>query len=153
MNSSKKPVIADTGYLFAFYSKKDQYYRVVAEWEESFGEGYRLVTTPFVVLEVYQMLLDINHSKALSFMELVEKGEYVEVIPLERDWVRKFKQIVKKYKDKSLDFADMSILLLADQLNLGDLLTIDQGDFSFLTWDNGGKYFNNLLQDILIKKF
>jgi predicted nucleic acid-binding protein len=64
---------------------------------------------------------------------------------LPNQWVEKATVVLRKYSDKKLDLADASIVVLADHLNLGDVLSVDVKDFTMLRWGNGKKTFHNLM--------
>lgn len=51
---------------------------------------------------------------------------------------------MKKYENLDIDLADISIVLLAEHLNTGDILTVDKNDFNALRW-NRNKHFKPLL--------
>jgi len=53
-----------------------------------------------------------------------------------------------RFSDKKLDLADISIVLLADLIKIGDILTVDRKDFQYLRCHEGSKGFNNLLDNL-----
>jgi len=51
--------------------------------------------------------------------------------------------LMEKYADLPMDMADASLVILAEHLNSGRILSIDRRDFSVYRWHN--KPFENLL--------
>jgi predicted nucleic acid-binding protein len=43
------------------------------------------------------------------------------------------KQILRKYRDRQIDFADACLIRLADEFGTADILTLD-GDFAIYRW-------------------
>ena len=54
-------------------------------------------------------------------------------------------QLMRKYADTPMDFADASLVLLAEHLGDGRILSTDQRDFGAYRWKNH-KPFTNLLE-------
>ncbi len=146
--SSKKQAIADTGYFVACFKDNDAYNKQIVEWEGRFGDEYILLTTSFVILEAYQIILKTDLRKAREFMGCVDEGDMVRVISLSEDWIKKATKVMDRFSDKKLDLADVSLVLLADLIKIGDILTVDRKDFQYLRWHEGSKGFNNLLDEL-----
>jgi predicted nucleic acid-binding protein len=141
----KERAIVDTGYIVALFYDKDDHNQHAVDWENRFGDDYELVTTPFIVQEIYQLLLArVGVHAGREFIKCVSEG-FIQVVSLPENWSQKVEAVLKRFSDKELDFADISIVLLADQLNLGAVLTVDRKDFEFLRWGDGKKTFDNLL--------
>jgi len=47
---------------------------------------------------------------------------------------------IQKYADRDIDFADASLVWLADQTGLRRILTVDVADFSTLRLKNGKRF-------------
>jgi len=47
---------------------------------------------------------------------------------------------IRKYADQDIDFADASLVWLADQTGLRRILTVDVADFSTLRLKNGKRF-------------
>jgi len=141
----KKHVIVDTGYIVALFHQKDAHRFAAAKWEVQFGQEYDLVTTDFVIQEVYRLItVRVGYSIALEFMKCMAEGE-IKIVSFTEKWIKEVFVILQKYKDQELDLTDASIVWLADYLQLGDILTVDRKDFTFLRWKNEKSYFQKLL--------
>ena len=52
-----------------------------------------------------------------------------------------------KYHDVPMDFADATLMLISEKLDLADIISLDK-DF-FIYRKSNGSYLNNLLSEIL----
>ena len=51
--------------------------------------------------------------------------------------------MMEQYADRPMDFADASLVVLAEHLGHGQILTVDRRDFDIYRW-NGNQSFTNL---------
>ncbi len=138
--------------MVALFNEQDSRNQQVVQWESKFGDDYQFVTTHAVIQEIYQLLLARVGNRTVSeFLKCVSEG-WIEVLNLPADWSQKAVKTVERFSDKMLDFADVSIVILADLVNLGEVLTVDRKDFAFLRWGNGKNCFSNLLYPLRFDK-
>ena len=52
--------------------------------------------------------------------------------------------LLEKYRDRPMDIADVSLLVLAERLGVDEILTIDRADFDVYRLPNGRR-FNQVL--------
>lgn len=143
-----KKVIVDSGFFIALFSKRDEAHPVATELEQKLGDSYQFVSTMFVIQEIcWHLLKNVGHYMVLEFMECV-KDQTIILPTMPDQWIEKTITILRKHSDRNLDLADASIVVLADHLNLGDIISIDIKDFSVLKWGNGQKHFNNLMHNL-----
>jgi hypothetical protein len=143
----KKPsekIIADSGFLFALINKKDSKHIKAKEAADKYSKKW--ITTCFVFHEVFYLLNEPHHHLIPNIFSM-EKTGLREVVGFERNQLFEIEKIVKKYSDQKLDFADASLILLAETLGHGDILTVDIKDFSTCRWKNKNS-FNLLLEQL-----
>lgn len=146
--SKSKQVIVDTGFIVAFFSEKDAYHELALKVEQSLGDETQFVSTLFVIQEIFNLIKSRKDVKnALRFLEQVNLG-FISLPKLPDDFFEKQRIVLKRYQDRNLDFADASLVVLADHLNLGEIVSVDFKDFSIVKWANGKKSFNNLMKSI-----
>lgn len=142
--SKKNNVIVDTGFIVALFNEKDKEHQAAAKVERQLGDSYQFVSTFFVIQEICWILSNrVGHNAVIEFMDCAK--DLIDLPALPDQWISKTTSILRKYSDRKLDLADASIVVLADHINLGDVISIDRGDFSILRWGNGKKCFNNLM--------
>ncbi len=137
-------IIADTGFFVALASPRDAWHasarRTLAELNEA------LVTTWPVLTETCHLLLSRLGSDAQSrFIASVDKGA-VSVHPLEGKHLPRVHELMEKYRELPMDLADASLVVLAEELGRGDIVSTDRRDFGAYRWKNR-KPFRNLLRD------
>ena len=119
--------VLDTGPLVAYLDGRDSAHENVAERLERFTG--QLVTTSAVITEAMHFVSETSEGpEALAgFAQSVGLLVYECAHPLQlRDAVR----LMKKYADTPMDFADATLILLADQLSVVEVLTLDRRGFS-----------------------
>lgn len=84
-----------------------------------------LVTTWLVATEVWHLL---GVPARLKFMRWVAAGG-VAVLELGPEDGSAMLALLEKYRDRPMDLADASLVVLADRLGITDVLTVDRSDF------------------------
>ena len=139
-------IIADTGFWLALGDKSDKHHQIANDLAKSTDE--RLITTYPVMTEVCHLLLKRQGVKAqLNFISMYRLGAFdVFEIPNE-DKGRVF-SLMHQYADLPMDFADASLVLLAEKLGHGKILSTDTRDFRTYRWKNA-KPFRNFLAELM----
>lgn len=119
-------IIADTGFWVALANRKDKHN---AAAKRALKKNDRLITTWPVITETCHLLAARGGHQALDgFVAAYELGAF-EVFELGRDHAPRLRHLLKKYADLPADLADVSLVLLAEHLGHGDILTTDLRDF------------------------
>ena len=71
-------------------------------------------------------------------------NETISVIDLNKGHAAQMGKLMQKYADLPMDLADASLVILAEELGHGRILSTDQRDFKAYRWKNH-KPFQNLL--------
>ena len=131
--------IADSGPLIALFEPAECNHVRVRRFIENY-EGALLTTWP-VLTEVGHML---GHSvdRQLAFLQWVERGG-VEVTTSGAGAVSLIRQLSEKYRDLPMDIADRSLIVLALESGVRDILTLDR-DFDVYRLPDRSR-FNNVL--------
>ncbi|MBS0509924.1 MAG: PIN domain-containing protein [Proteobacteria bacterium] len=131
--------IADSGPLIALFEPAERNHARVRSFIEDY-EGALLTTWP-VLTEVGHML---GHSvdRQLAFLQWVERGG-VEVTTPGAGAVSLIRQLSEKYRDLPMDIADGSLIVLALESGVRDILTLDR-DFDVYRLPDRSR-FNNIL--------
>lgn len=129
--------LADTGPLAAWFDARDPHYPAALAFFESY-EG-TLLTTLAVVTEVTH-LLDVR--KQIAFLAWL-RGGGASIAPIDAEDLAAIERMIGKYRDHPVDFADATLVRLAERTGIADIVTFDRGfeDFRF----RGKHRFNNLL--------
>ncbi len=120
-----KKILIDSGPLAALFDASDQYHQSSLLFLKN--NRHLLITTLASITEVLY-LLDFSRNAQVDFLEWIYRGG-VEIYPIEIAAIKRIKQLMLKYADLPMDFADACLVYLAEKLNMDTILTIDR-DFS-----------------------
>lgn len=134
-----RSILIDAGPIIALFDRDDQYHITVLDFLKNY-DG-RLISTWPVITEAAH-LLDFNVQTQMDFLEWIELGGVTlfDVHPVHFTEIRR---LTKKYSDLPSDLADITLIITAQEMNLGDILTLDS-DFMVYRTKNGG-YFRRVL--------
>ncbi len=124
-----KPTLLDTGVIVGLLDRSEAYHaRCVTALE---GQEGPLVTCEAVIAESCYLLRHLPGA-AETVLENVERGIFQIPFQLSRS-VPMVRAVMRKYRDLPADFADACLIQLAEELNTGDILTLDR-DFASYRW-------------------
>ncbi len=142
----KNSVIADTGFWVALLNKDDAFHTQATTYLA--GCRQTLVTTWPVITEVCYMLLSRRGMQAVrQFLDMGALGYFV-IVPLEVEQLQHVATLMEKYADLPMDLADASMVLLAEALGHGRILSTDQRDFDCYRWKSRQPFENLLLPNV-----
>ncbi len=119
-------LLADTGFLVAIGRGSDPRHDGALRFSDQF-EG-QLVTASPVIVEACHFL---NPQSRLDLLESVGGGRLAVVeVPVQS--YPDLAATIRKYANRDIDFADASLVWLAEQTGLRGILTVDIADFSIL---------------------
>jgi predicted nucleic acid-binding protein len=125
-------ILADTGFLYALLDRDDQWHARCRDAAAALTEG--LVTTwPVLTESVHLVTRWLGVEPAIALMEEVADGDLAVWDPPSVDRAR-IPALLRRYADLPMDLADASLVLLAEHLGHGRILTTDQRDFRAYRW-------------------
>lgn len=135
-------IIADTGFWVALLDRKDKYHTASKRALQKHNEP--LITTwPVMTETCYLLIRKRDGSVASSFIQNYSQGLF-DVFELSKSHSARVSQLMQQYADLPMDLADASLVILAEHLGHGRILSIDQRDFNTYRWKNT-EPFENLL--------
>ncbi|MFT4178566.1 MAG: PIN domain-containing protein [Thermomonas sp.] len=137
-------ILADSGFWIALGNRRDRHHAAArAAAQRWAGEGF--VSTWPVLTEVTHLLVArIGMHQALEFMDAVAQGACTVPEPPD-DALLRAAALMRRYRDLPMDLADASLVILAEQLGEGRILSTDLRDFSGYRWKNTRPFTNLLL--------
>jgi uncharacterized protein len=135
-------IIADTGFFIAILDRQDSDHEKAVACLKDMREP--LITTWPVLTETTHLLLHrggiINAIKFISHV----LGGACEIYDIPKLQQKKIIKLMSKYRDLPMDLADASLVMLAEHLGHGRILSTDRRDFHSYRWKER-KPFENLL--------
>ena len=133
-----QPVLLDTSVIVAWLNRRDQYHeRCVAALA---GTRQPFATCEAVITECCHLM----HSIPAAIDEVLENladGTFQAPFRLTECAIA-VQELMRKYRDLPASFADACLIAMADQLNTGNILTLDR-HFRHYRWRRNRKF--NLL--------
>ena len=117
--------LADTGALLALLDGDDRWHRRCAETFASLR--LPLLTTAAVLAELFHLVGDEPHDVDLAW-RFVRSGA-LAVLPITDEDLPDLHQLMERYGDRPMDFADATLVRLARREALATVFTIDHDDF------------------------
>jgi len=120
-------LLVDAGSLIAIFDRSDKHHRHCAEIAETLNEPF--VTTFAVLAEAFYILggrLGWIAQEALWL--LINRADIIVIHPSREDLVR-MSELMDKYRDLPMDFADASLVALAERLGTDRVFTVDNHHF------------------------
>jgi len=118
--------ILDTGPWVALIDKSESKHDICVRWLKNFPG--KLYSTESVLTEVLY-LLNFSVKAQTAAIDFVLKS-VVEIIPSSVESMKKVKILIKKYSDLPMDYADATIVCLAMDTGIYNIITLDQKDFN-----------------------
>jgi len=131
-------IIVDAGPLIALFQKRDKHHSRVTRFLSA--NPARLVSTLPVVTEACYFL---NAQGKTALLVWIQRGG-LALQPIGADDLPEIAAIVRRYADRKIDFADATLVWVADLIATLDVMTIDRRDFEVYR-ARGGRAFNLVL--------
>jgi predicted nucleic acid-binding protein len=141
-----KPVffVVDTGALVALFDRKDPAHDLVRTgWAPLIG---RFATTGAVITETLHFLRPITGG-AEALAGFLRKGLVVVDDTFAQSRLDAAVGLMARYRDIPMDFADATLVLLAERLVTPNVLTLDERGFRTFRFA-GKRHFRLVLQDM-----
>jgi hypothetical protein len=117
--------LVDTGALLALLDRDDRWHAACAA---AFAElRLPLATTAAVLTELFHLVGDEPHAVAAAW-RLVRSGA-VTVVAIDDADLPALDRLMARYRDRPMDFADATLVHLAERLSLTTILTVNNDDF------------------------
>ena len=118
--------IFDTGPWVALIDRSESRHLDCVQWLKNFRGC--LYTTEAVLTEV-MYLLNFSTEAQLAALDFIVQS-IVEIVPADIKSTQKAKTLINKYSDLPMDYADATLVCLASETGIQNIVTFDQKDFS-----------------------
>jgi uncharacterized protein len=135
-------VIADTGFWLALANRKDEHHSAAREALKKLREP--LISTWPVMTETCHLLAArLGVAAELAFIDAANRGAF-RIFNLTPTHLPRIHELMEQYRNLPMDLADASLVVLAEHLASGRILSTDRRDFGAYRWKNR-KPLRNLL--------
>jgi len=137
-------LLIDSGFLFALADDTDTWHQRALAQRATAAEGW-ITTWPVLTETCHLYQRRIGLEPALVLMDDVSTGAIAVWNPPEAA-LAQIPRLMRKYAPLPMDLADASLVLLAEHLGHGRILSTDQRDFGRYRWKSR-KPFHNLMTE------
>jgi uncharacterized protein len=116
-------IVVDTGPVVALFRRRDKHHAPVVRFLRD--NPCLLVTTCHVVTEAWHLL---SGTARLGMMRWINAGG-AAMFEIDADGAQRMLVLLDKYRDRPMDIADASLVVLAERIGVNEILTIDRADF------------------------
>jgi predicted nucleic acid-binding protein len=132
-------VLVDTGAILALLNKADPWHQLC---EAAFRQlRLPLLTSEAALTEVFHLVGESRPAMEAAW-KLIRSGA-VLLSSIAHDELPEIHALMSRYWDRPMDFADATLVYLANRESISTILTIDQNDF--VTYRIAGKRRFNIL--------
>ena len=124
-------IIIDTGAFVALFNRRDSAHLAAQRAFETIQEPM-ITTFPVITETCYFLAATVSQTAQSNFLKSFVLGAF-QILDLEATHIDRMIVLMEKYADLPMDMADASLVVLAEQLNSGRILTVDRRDFNVLS--------------------
>jgi hypothetical protein len=117
--------LVDTGAMIAMLSRTDRWHSECREAFKSFR--FPLITSEAVLTELFCMVAD-DRAATEAAWALVRSGA-VALAPIDNGELGEIQELMNRYRDRPMDFADATLVYLARRESVSTVFTVDHNDF------------------------
>lgn len=129
-------ILIDTGPIVSFFDKRDNYHHKCLEIASGIKEPF--ITTIPVLSEAFY-LLRFSWVVQNDLWLYIEEG-YLQIYNLDKDILVRCRELMEKYHDLPMDFADASLVAVAEKENISRIFTLDHKDFKVYKTESGKSF-------------
>ncbi len=138
-------ISVDSGFLFALADASDRWHKAALAQAGTVDEGW-ITTWPVLAETCHLLSKRLGAAFVPALMDDLAAG-VIQVWNPPAASYQDLPDLMRKYARLPMDLADASLVLLAEHLGHGRILSTDERDFGAYRWKRR-KPFNNLLEPL-----
>jgi predicted nucleic acid-binding protein len=135
-------IIADTGFWLALANRNDRHYARAKRFLVDLVEPL-MTTWPVMTETSYLLLHRLGSHSQHAYLRSFAAGAF-DVFELNREDAPRIAELMERYAELPMDLADASLVVLAEDLSDGRIVSTDRRDFDTYRWRDR-EPFRNLL--------
>lgn len=136
-------ILADSGFWIALGNRRDRHHAAACAALQRYGSEGFVSTWPVLTEVTHLLAARVSGAQAIAFVDGIARGA-CEIPDPPADALARAHVFMHRYRDLPMDLADASLVILAEDLEEGRILSTDQRDFEGYRWKNT-RPFNNVL--------
>jgi uncharacterized protein len=136
-------ILVDAGFLYALLDKDDAWHVKAKAASGEIKEKW-ITTWPVLTEAVHLIVRWLGVEPAIALMQDVAEGD-IALWVITPESCRSIPVLMQRYVDLPMDLADASLVLLAESLGHGRILTTDERDFRTYRWKSRRPFQNMLV--------
>lgn len=137
-------ILADSGFWVALGNRRDRHHAAAQVALERWSKEGFVSTWPVLTEVTHLLAARANPGQAVAFIEAIARGACAIPEPPDDALVR-MHVLMSRYRNLPMDLADASLVVLAEELGEGRILSTDLRDFDGYRWKNTRPFTNLLL--------
>lgn len=137
----RRKAVIDTGPFVAFIDRRDSHHERVKSFFQDNLSTLELYTTLAVLTEVTH-LLDFNTIAQVDFLKWISRGN-ITIVDIQLEDLARLITQTETYADIPMDFAEASLVLVAEKLKLRYVVSVDSDFYIYRTLSKG--YLENMI--------
>jgi len=138
-------IIADTGFWLALQHREDAFHPKAVSALKSINEPL-ITTTPVLSETCYLLQRELGWTAPIRLLQSIDAG-LAQLDDFRENDLLRVVQLMKKYRELPMDMVDASLVILAEKLGHGRILSTDRRDFKTYRWKNTKPFLNLLEQE------
>ncbi len=141
---ARNSLIVDSGFWFALANPRDRHHPLARAALGKFEHLLFVTTWPVITESCYLIGQRVSLEAQLRFLRNIEAGGS-ELFHIQDEHWPRLVQLMHRYRNLPMDLADASLVILAEALGHGRILSTDQRDFESYRWKSHEPFDNLLL--------
>ena len=137
-------ILADSGFWIALGNRRDRHHVVARSALEKFSSEGFASTWPVLTEVTHLLSARVGVTQSVAFIDGIARGA-CEIPDPPVDALLRAHALMSRYRDLPMDLADASLVILAEDMSEGRILSTDQRDFEGYRWKNTRPFTNLLL--------
>ena len=121
--------LIDAGPIIALFDRSDKYHNRIVNLIKQ--ESFHLISTWPVITEANHML-DFDNRAQVSLLEWIHRGG-LGLAQIDTIGIQRIIDLTKKYNDVPMDLADATLIVAAETLGIGEIISIDNDFYVYRT--------------------
>lgn len=121
-----RTILLDTGPLVALIDKSERKHKSCLNFFKTY-RGNILTTEPVITEALY--LLNARFSFQKTCIDFILQAE-IEIIPQTRKSLQRVAELMEKYQDIPMDYADATLVGISEETGIKEIFTLDKRGFT-----------------------